>query len=319
MSSRHLALALVLIAAPLAGCLAAEGGPSGALPFETIDRGPNSDVEQREEIVVRSTDEWRQLWDRHSDDERPEVDFSEQMVLAIFKGQSPDGCHGAEIVNVTGHEDRIDVEGVYYEVTDAHCTQQITYPFHVVALDRHDVNVTFDTRDETRQIHDGEEPDGSEEPDDESPGEQGSYTCREPGEASESPTSAEELGFETLADGQQSNIQEPCVTVAENRSSWKALWQDHHGASYADEERPQVDFDQSVVAAIFKGESSDACHGAEVTNVTRDGDDLVVHAVFYVIEGASCAEVITYPYHIVEIERPEGEVTFDVREETRQR
>jgi hypothetical protein len=312
MRSGTLLLAVGLLLAPFTGCVSpAEGGPSGVLAFETIDHGSNSEIEDREETVVRSDEAWRQLWDRHApDDERPEVDFEETMVLAVFKGESPDGCHGAEIENVTGEGGSIEVEGAYYEVTDAYCTQQITYPFHVVALDHHEEPVTFTMRDEERQRGNGSDPGGGD-------GSTGRYTCQGSGAGQTIAATGEEAGFSTLDRGDQSRIRERCLTVAENETAWRNLWRAHHGGSTADDERPEVDFEENVVAAIFKGQSPDACHGAEIENVTRDGLDLVVEGVFYEVTGSACAEVVTYPFHIVETERPEGEVRFDVRNETR--
>lgn len=334
MPRRGTLLALLLALAPLAGCLApTDGAPSGEIPFETVDRGANSEIEEREEIVVRTSEAWAELWQRHApDDQRPEIDFDERMVLAIFKGESPNGCHGALVENVTGEEGSITAHGAYVEVTGAHCTQQITHPYHIVVLQRYDAEVTFDVREETRQLDDGqdaddgtdgadgsgEQPDedGSGDPSDEDPDTgEGTYTCRDPGEEGDSLTGAESAGFQTIEDGSSSGIEEACVTVARNETAWRDLWAAHGGQ---DGGRPTVDFETHLVAAVFKGESPNACHGAEIEEVTREGEDLVVHGAFYETEGQACAEVLTYPFHIVETQRPEGEVRFDVREETRQ-
>jgi hypothetical protein len=320
MRNHHVLLAAALLLVPLAGCIdGAQGAPEGAVAFETIDRGPNSGIEEERTVVVRDQAAFEDLWAEHQanrsgEPDMPGVDFDEQVVAAIFKGESPDGCHGAQIENVTGDGDQITVSGAFFEVTDAYCTQQITHPFHIVAFDRYDAETTFAIREETRQQGNGTDGDNGT---DEGAADQGSYTCREPGPADASTTGAN-VTFATIEGGEQSGIEQPCVTVARNETAWRDLWRDHYPTSTADDERPEVDFDESIVAAIFKGESPDACHGAEVEEVTPEGQDLVVHGVFYVVEDQACAEVVTYPYHIVELERPEGGLVFDVREETRQ-
>ncbi|MDX1612606.1 MAG: hypothetical protein R3185_09555, partial [Candidatus Thermoplasmatota archaeon] len=61
------------------------------------------------------------------------------------------GCHGAEIENVTQEEGTLTVTGAYFHLEDAYCTQQVTYPFHMVKVDRHEGEVVFDMREEARQ------------------------------------------------------------------------------------------------------------------------------------------------------------------------
>lgn len=322
MWSRSWLLAAAILLVPAVGCLTpSENVPQGSIAFETIDQGQNSGIEETDTLVVRDKQALVALWEEHApEQEAPEVNFQKRMVLAIFKGQSPNGCHGAEIENVTGQGDHVLVEGIFFVMDGVACHEAITYPFHIVETARHDAEVRFDVPEQTREPNDGEADSGNEtdDPSGEKPAEDGSYACREPGEQEDELTEAERVALETIEEGDRSGIREACVTVAANETAWRDLWRDHQGSSSAEEQRPEVDFEDNLVVAIFKGQSPDACHGAEIEEATRDGDDLVVHGVFYVVEGQACAEVVTYPFHIAELEPPEGKIVFDVQEEIRQ-
>ena len=86
--------------------------------------------------------------------QEPRIDFSRRMVVAVFRGQSPDGCHGAEIVEIQHYKDdgNVVVLGEWVVLTGSACTSQITHPFHIVDLAAMDAEVRFDMRDTTRPI-----------------------------------------------------------------------------------------------------------------------------------------------------------------------
>lgn len=342
MRSRSLLACLLLLLAPLTGCAAPAAVPDGPIAFETIDQGPNSGIEERRTVAVHNWSAWSDLWLEHKSNEGgspaiPNVDFNESAVLAIFKGTSSNGCHGAEITDVTGQNGTIHVDGAFYEVTGRPCTEQITHPFHIVEIDSYDAPVRFAIDEETRPADggdqggdssDGDQPDrnqtdGNETDEDTSepepgPGDQGTYTCREPTNRTASGSSGSNVSFERIDQGGQSGIQEPCVTVARNETAWKDLWRNHTRKQMDPDPRPEVNFTENVVVAIFKGQSSDSCHGAQIEEITENGTGLVVHGLFVERVGGFCAEVITYPFDIVKTQRPEGQITFDVEDEQRQ-
>lgn len=121
------------------------------------------------------------------------------------------------------------------------------------------------------------------------------------------------IAFETIDQGQGSAIEEQRTVAIRDQHALVGLWDEHA----PDETAPNVDFQRSMVAAAFKGESPDTCHHANVDAVRGQGDHVEVEAAFVVITGAACGERVTHPFHIVEIERHDAEIAFSIHEETR--
>lgn len=62
--------------------------------FSTIASGPRSGVRTQTQVVIRTPTEWNVLWRKHSaglptTSGVPKVDFSRDMVIAVFAGDAP--------------------------------------------------------------------------------------------------------------------------------------------------------------------------------------------------------------------------------------
>ncbi len=290
------AVALIL----LAGCTAGTSAvPQGAIAFDTLDHGVDSDIEQEHTETITTPSQWAELHQDHATDEDPPpVDFDQSMVLAIFKGESPNACHGAEITNVTGiGEDQILVEGEFYEVDQPACAQVVTYPFHIVQIDRYDAQVEYDIEQTVREGEQQE--DNADDQEDENGDQEG------PPEGS--------MTFDTVDRGHDSGIEDERTRTVRTQAAWDELYQEHA----PEEQPPEVDFEERMVFAIFKGESPNTCHGAEITDlVGTDADSIRVEGEFYEVSGA-CAEMIVYPFHIVEADRYDVDVAYDIEQTER--
>ena len=111
----------------------------------TVARGSNSGIEMRQEVVVRTADEWRGLWSSHSPGETaPAVDLSKELVAAVFLGTRPTGGFGVDVVRARRDGDAVVVEYVERRPDPGLLvTQALTSPFHIVRLPRHDGAVRF--------------------------------------------------------------------------------------------------------------------------------------------------------------------------------
>lgn len=114
---------------PLATAPASAGG-------RDIARGDHSNIDQRREVVVRSQKEWAALWRQHDfEREAPRVDFTKEMVVAVFLGSQTTAGHAVRIV-----ESASDASGfvIRYQVDRPNAggvaAQVLTFPFHIVAM-----------------------------------------------------------------------------------------------------------------------------------------------------------------------------------------
>lgn len=123
--------------------------PAGPLAFETLDSGLYSGITEHKEVAVRSHAEWADLWREHISivsppPDSPTVDFSQEMVVAVFMGEQSTGGYSIEINQIVKEGSKIKV--FYTETSpDPECmvAQMLTQPFHIVKLARQDLPLVF--------------------------------------------------------------------------------------------------------------------------------------------------------------------------------
>jgi uncharacterized membrane protein len=105
----------------------------------TVARGPASRIAKPLRTIVRTTDEWRQLWALHAGPESaaPAIDFDANVVAAAFSGQRPTAGYSTEITAADTAGD-----GARLLVTEHTpdrgmiAAQVLTFPFHIVSIPR---------------------------------------------------------------------------------------------------------------------------------------------------------------------------------------
>jgi hypothetical protein len=103
-------------------------------------------VQEPKNVVVRDAASWALLWKAHtgSDANLPAVDFTRDMVAAVFRGRLPNGCYSTMITQVYRANAVISVHRVDTEPGEgAICTLAIVTPAHLVAIPRSDEPVLF--------------------------------------------------------------------------------------------------------------------------------------------------------------------------------
>lgn len=212
------------------------------------------------------------------------------MVLAVFQGTSPDVCHEAVIGNATLYADqRLRVHVAYRSVDHGiACEERNVTPFHIVSLEAVDAEVTFGTSDRTISTTD--------------------------------PTHPRELhpNATTLDRGHRPGITERQEHLVRDQGAWEALWARHTRGLKDPGQAPEIDFSRQEVLAVFMGNVSDGCHGVEIVNDIYRSADRVIGVEHYTVDHPSCSQEIFQPFHLVETERDDGEVRFQVTETTRE-
>jgi hypothetical protein len=136
-----LAVCFVLIATPIAWA-------AQPVVFTILTQGNHSGISTFTQTVVRSTDEWAALWQRHAAGTRiptvpPTVDFSRNMVIAVFFGKGPVGRRTAisDIVE-RGSQLVVLLQMIGPPGPESEDLPQIT-PFYIVQLARSPMPVVF--------------------------------------------------------------------------------------------------------------------------------------------------------------------------------
>jgi hypothetical protein len=132
--------------APL-GPLSHESLSQSTVSPGTIDQGAyGGDLLKGVRRVIRDDETFATFWTSlhgESGPTRPDVDFSEQMVLAVVLGERPTGGYQAEIANVTRNTNPTLIRAFVTEIVpgnDCTVTQAITVPYHIVKMDAVDVD-----------------------------------------------------------------------------------------------------------------------------------------------------------------------------------
>jgi len=135
------AICFVLIATPVAWA-------AQPVVFTILTRGNDSGISTFSQAVVRSPDRWAALWQRHAAGSRiptvpPAVDFSRNMVIAVFFGKGPVGRRTAisDIVERDGQL-VVSVQMIGPPGPESEDLPQIT-PFLIVQLARSPALVVF--------------------------------------------------------------------------------------------------------------------------------------------------------------------------------
>jgi hypothetical protein len=110
-----------------------------AVPMRSLDKGTSSQVDGARQTTVQSAAEWNALWSQHAGDRaRPAVDFSKEMVLAVFLGTRPSAGFSVEIVGAREEGGALIVS--YRETRPQPgnvAAQVLTSPYHLVAVPKH--------------------------------------------------------------------------------------------------------------------------------------------------------------------------------------
>ncbi len=131
----------------ISGCVTQLSGQE--LTFETISRGIYSGHDERKDYVIRDLSGWGNLWDKVQSrvspiSDRPNVNFDDEMIIAVFRGIHSIGGYAIEITKIVEKENSVEV---FVKETspspNSMVTQAFTQPYHIVKTKRVDKEVVF--------------------------------------------------------------------------------------------------------------------------------------------------------------------------------
>lgn len=131
--------------------------PTGALPRTVVDVGQTSGVTSQRTVVVRTGAEWTSLWREHKPGSAPPVvDFTRDMVVAVFLGDRPNSGYSASVDGVSADPAGLSV--IYTEgSTTGSCViaPVVTQPYAIVRVQRVEGPASFIARSALAICHGG--------------------------------------------------------------------------------------------------------------------------------------------------------------------
>jgi len=123
---------------------------AATIAFSTIERGSASGITTPTTLVVKSQEDWHRIWARHASvrtptPSPPRIDFSKEIVIAVFAGAQTTGGFTVEI---TAIEESAGLMRVTYRESGlppgSLLTQAITQPYHLVRIPRVEGLIVFE-------------------------------------------------------------------------------------------------------------------------------------------------------------------------------
>ncbi|NYT00930.1 MAG: protease complex subunit PrcB family protein [Methanocellales archaeon] len=124
------------------------------ITFENISKGSYSGHNERGDYVIKNSSELDNLWGKMQSRgtttpisaiiDLPDVNFNDEMVVAVFQGTQSTGGYAIEIIKIVEKENSVEV---FVKETspspDSLVTQAFTQPHHIVKTKRVDKEVIF--------------------------------------------------------------------------------------------------------------------------------------------------------------------------------
>jgi len=117
--------------------------------FDTIEKGYYGGHKPKAEYVIKDEKEWEKIWNSTYSictpkPDAPTIDFSKDMVIAVYQGEFNTGGYGIEIKQITEGSNSLEVivEETFPGPNDM-VTMAFSQPYHIVKTEKSDKNVTF--------------------------------------------------------------------------------------------------------------------------------------------------------------------------------
>lgn len=118
------------------------------ISFSVIDSGDQSGYSEEAYFVVRTEDEWVEVWKKHSAPQMvsscPETSFQDYMVICVFMGEQPTTGYGVSIESVYEIDEKIYVEvSKRLPKEGTFVGQALTYPYILALIEESDLEILF--------------------------------------------------------------------------------------------------------------------------------------------------------------------------------
>lgn len=129
-----------LTAGTAEACAACDDDDGAVVAFVPVGKGSYGGVNDRRFVVVKTTDEWKELWGEINGNVLPlppipEIDFSRQALAAVFQGLKRSGGYSISVEAIIETGDRVTVSVREQEPGPQNLvTMALSSPWEVVAF-----------------------------------------------------------------------------------------------------------------------------------------------------------------------------------------
>jgi len=100
--------------------------------------------------------------------------------------------------------------------------------------------------------------------------------------------------------------------VVNDADKWADIWKEHTQIMLPQPSLPDVDFSRSTIIAVFMGQCLTTGFGIEIKEIIDTSLSVVIKVEkTYPSKGCVVSEMLTYPYHIVNVDKIDKYIIFD--------
>ncbi len=135
---KYLLAGIIALAMPAYACQEAElEAEFETRPFTSLEKGMYSHYDKQANLVFSDRKMWESHYKAAHDENVPAVDFTKEMILAVYMGTKPNSAYSVEVKQIRNLPPSLDVlvqttcpvEGNMY-------LQVITHPYHIVKIEK---------------------------------------------------------------------------------------------------------------------------------------------------------------------------------------
>lgn len=259
-----------------------QGCDGNEISIATIAKGQVGAMQQEMKQVINNSEDWKALWHTYNDEDSttPNVDFSQSFVIAVSRGQKPNGGHLVSIDRVCQDQQNISVK-VLNKKPEADCpvSSAVTYPYHIVKINKaKPKDVSFHEKDIqscTKEMHQNKQ-------------------C------------PDLIKTTPVKKGAHSGVDKAKEIIIRNERDWQNLSDQMKG-----ETLPRVNFQKKMIVGVFQGKKPSGGYSVYVNKVCKTDQGTEVRVVKEK-PGNDCivTQNLTSPYELVILPKLSDDLAF---------
>jgi hypothetical protein len=142
-------IAVIVCASTLGACADTASQRGEQITIERSWKGHHCGYTEPSKLVITTKDRWKEVWRkvhrrRLPRPELPDIDFGQEMVVAVFMGERSTGGYEVEVASVIRTEKEIVVDVRETQPpSGSPRTMALTQPYHIVVIERSPLPVRF--------------------------------------------------------------------------------------------------------------------------------------------------------------------------------